>query len=201
MFQQKWNGKWNAAAMDNSPAVASSQVMQVVPSKPAVPPNQPMVRKSINCQSTSYLIGQCPTREKCSFQGAPTGHNNISYGVGNTDNNGRYPRKWFPHNTGGATVSSLIVDTCMDSDDYRPVNQSMAATVECNHIAIDESDTSMTVSGVSNKSITIHDSEMDIAGVNNTNNVVRLAELNFVDLNVGGDDNTVWKSLNDNGSE
>ena len=43
--------------------------------------------------------------------------------------------------------------------------------------------------------------EMDIAGVNNTKNVVRLAELNFVDLNVGGDDNTVWSALIDNDSE
>ena len=211
MFQQKGNGKWNAAATDNSPTVVSSQVTQVVPNKPAVPPNQPMVRTCFNCQSTSHLIGQCLTREKCSFQGAkgaPPDHNNTPYGVSNTNNNGRYPRKWFPRNTGGATVSSMTVDADLD-DGHRPVNQSVAATAACSQIAINETDTSMTVSGVSDKwgatnanpSITVNESDRDIAGVDHTKNILRLAELNFINLNVGTDDNTVWRALDDGGIE
>ena len=212
MFQQKLNGKWNAASTDNSPTVVSSQITQVVPIKPAVSPNQPMVRKCFNCQSTSHLIGQCPTREECSFQGAkgaPPGHNNTSYGGGNMNNNGRYPRQWFPRNTGGATVSSMTVDAGMGSDDHRPVNQSVAATAACSHIAINETDTSMTVSGVSDKwgatnanpSITVNESDRDIAGVDHTKNILRLAGLNFINVNVGTDDNTIWKALDDGGSE
>ena len=67
----------------------------------------------------------------------------------------------------------------------------------------------MTVSGVSDKwgatnansSITVNESDRDIAGVDHTKNIIRLAELNFINVNVGTDDNSVWKALDDSGSE
>jgi len=136
------------------------------------------------------LIGQCPTREKAGFpnaKSAPVVTNTGPYG------GSRYPqRKWVPRNT-SATVSLMTVDTGSVESRENP-------TAACSHVAID--DTTMVASAVSNEaSNPVHGSARDTDVVPDGPIILHLAELNFIDLNIGGDDHTLWRGLDDAGSE
>jgi len=104
----------------------------------------------------------------------------------------RFPqRKWAPRNNTGATVSLMTVDTVAAGNRGNP-------TAACNHVAIDE--TTVSANGISEASNCVH------AGARNTAVpdgpiVLRLAELNFLDINVAGDDHTLYRGLDDAGSE
>ena len=86
----------------------------------------------------------------------------------------------------GATVSLMTVDT--ESRE----NPSAA----CSHVAIDE--TTMVSTDVINEALNhVHGSARDTEVVSDCPIVLQLAELNFIDLNIGGDDHTLWRGLDD----
>ena len=99
---------------------------------------------------------------------------------------------WVPRNT-GTTVSLMTVDTGSVESRENP-------TAACSHVAID--DTTMVASAVSNEaSNPVHGSARDTDVVPDGPIILHLAELNFIDLNVGGDDHMLCRGLDDAGSE
>ena len=96
---------------------------------------------------------------------------------------------------GGATGSSMTVETGMD----RPANQRENPTAARSHVAIDE--TTVSANGISEASNSVHVGARDTA-VPDGPIVLRLAELNFIELNLAGDDhNNVWRGTDDASSE
>jgi hypothetical protein len=81
----------------------------------------------------------------------------------------------------------MTVDTVAAGDRGKP-------TAACNHVAIDE--TTVSASGISEESNCVHAGARDTV-VPDGPIVLRLAELNFLDINVAGDDHPLWRGLDD----
>src|SRR5208282_4156108 len=102
----------------------------------------------------------------------------------------RFPQhKWAPRNNTGATVSVMTVYTVAAGNRGNP-------TAARNHVAIDE--TTVSANCISEASNCVYAGARDTV-VPDGPIVLRLAELNFLDINVAGDDHTLWRRLDDAG--